>query len=91
MASEVTDLPLPDSPTMPTTSPGLTAYETPSTAWVGRAPLPGEGDAEVLDLQQDLVAVDRGARPAAADRRQLAHLTSSTWGRAPHAAPHRTG
>ena len=38
MASEVTDLPLPDSPTTPTTSPGLTAYETPSTARVDRAP-----------------------------------------------------
>ena len=35
MAIEVTDLPLPDSPTMPTTSPGLTVKDTPSTALVG--------------------------------------------------------
>jgi hypothetical protein len=30
--SEVTDLPLPDSPTIPSVSPGFTWNETPSTA-----------------------------------------------------------
>ncbi len=31
--SAVTDLPLPDSPTMPSVSPGLISNETPSTAF----------------------------------------------------------
>jgi len=35
MASEVTDLPQPDSPTNPTTWPGETSKLTPSTATVG--------------------------------------------------------
>src|SRR3712207_3723009 len=38
-ASEVTDLPQPDSPTRPIVSPGATAKLTPSTARVGSSPL----------------------------------------------------
>src|SRR5882757_6444185 len=37
IASEVTDLPQPDSPTSPTTWPGETSKLTPSTATVGGA------------------------------------------------------
>jgi hypothetical protein len=33
IASDETDLPQPDSPTMATISPRLTVYEMPSTAW----------------------------------------------------------
>ena len=39
IASAVTDLPLPDSPTSPTVWPGSTSKLTPSTAVNGRVPL----------------------------------------------------
>ena len=38
MASEVTDLPQPDSPTSPTTWPGSTSKLTPSTATASGSP-----------------------------------------------------
>ena len=49
MASEVADLPEPDSPTRPRVSPGLIWKEIPSTAR-----LVVEGDGEVVDFQERL-------------------------------------
>ena len=47
----VTLLPQPDSPTIPSVSPGSTAKETPSTAWTTPV-LGGEADPQVRDLEQ---------------------------------------
>ena len=47
----MTLLPQPDSPTMPSVSPGSTANETPSTAWTD-AVLGVELDPQVFDLEQ---------------------------------------
>ncbi len=38
IASDVTDLPQPDSPTRPTVCPGRTSKLTPSTAWKASSP-----------------------------------------------------
>ena len=46
-ANEVTDLPLPDSPTRPTCWPGRISNETSSTACTARCAADPEGDGEV--------------------------------------------
>ena len=52
IASEVTDLPQPDSPTSPTVDPAATSKLTPSTAVNGSVPRRRELDLQVLDRQQ---------------------------------------
>ena len=51
MAVPVSDLPAPDSPTTPSTSPGAISNETSSTASKRAAPR-RELDAQVLHLEQ---------------------------------------
>ncbi len=51
MVSAVTLLPQPDSPTMPSVSPGSIENETPSTAWTTPSSLV-EADPQVRDVEQ---------------------------------------
>ena len=52
MASEVTLLPQPDSPTSPSVAPLATLRSTLSTAWVVRPSSPWKIDAQALDFDQ---------------------------------------
>src|SRR6266480_2187404 len=69
-ASEDTDLPDPDSPTMPSTSPGCTWYDSPRTAVTGPASLGKVTDRSVTSSRGSVIGRRQQARSSGAPRVQ---------------------